>query len=217
MGVVVSQNYSTEDLNKIIEDLNNQKELAYSLVSEIDKANQFIKNQEAESVYLNAKFVYDQKALKYQRSFYLTLAVTFFLIIFYGTPDFSDAVKITAFILYKLTIFIVGGSLITYFLKLSNFYHLKSEQAYQTCLELQAFPSYVLGLDEKDKSNLRKELASHYFGKNISENMHDKLSNILQEQIKASTDALTSITELYKVSSSTLINNDKATNQSGER
>ncbi|WP_151716896.1 hypothetical protein [Acinetobacter sp. TUM15071] len=194
----IIESFFREELTHLLKEFENQKERAYALVEEIDKSNQFIKNQEAESVYLNAKDTFDDKSVKYQYLFYASLGITFILILFYGTPDFSDSVKIVAFILYKLAIFIVGGSLIAYFLKMSSFYHLKSEQAYQTYLELQAFPSYVLGLDEKDKLSLRKDLAPHYFGKEISENMHDKLSNVLQDQIKVGTELIRASTEMVK-------------------
>ncbi|UIZ98734.1 hypothetical protein [Acinetobacter johnsonii] len=212
----IIEGFFRDELTKLINDFKEQKRRAYELVAEIDKSNQFIKNQEAESVYLNAKDIFDDKAVKYQRLFYASLAITFCLILFYGTPDFSNNQKIVAFVLYKLAIFVVGGSLIAYFLKLSSFYHLKSEQAYQTYLELQAFPSYVLGLDEKDKLSLRKDLAPHYFGKNISETMHDRLSNVLQDQVKASTDAIKTATDLMKVPSKTPQSSTPSSSQHGE-
>lgn len=202
-------------------DIENIKGKAIEALVEIQETSQIIKNIHTSSVYHNAYESYSSDAKKNRNFFFISLALTFIFIVFHGMPDIANndplfTSKIVGFVLYKLAIFIIGGALITYFLKQSSFYHLKAEQAYQTHLELNAFPSYVSDLDKADIISLRKDLASHYFGKNISETMHDKLSSVLQDQIKASTEVMKSASDLYKASAQAN-SPDKPTNPRGDR
>lgn len=110
-------------------------------------------------------------------------------------PFNSDSLK---YLLYKLSILIVGITLTTYFLRLSNFYQLKQEQAKQTKLELEAFPDYVSGMESSLANELRQELALKYFGKEIDQNQNDKTSDLLQEQLKVGTEFIKASAEIMK-------------------
>lgn len=183
------------------EDIDKTKKKAQELLFNIQESYELIKNAQVGSVYIKAFNNYNKNYIHFRKLFYISIALTFSFIIFYGTPDFSSKEKLIGFLIYKVTIFILGGSLIAYFLKLSNFYHLKAEQAYQTHLEIDAFPSYVSGLNPNDILALRKDLAPLYFGKAIDDKFHSGMNNIIQDQVKASTDAIKVATDLIKVSS----------------
>jgi hypothetical protein len=110
-------------------------------------------------------------------------------------PFNSDTLK---FVIFKLTVLIVGVTLTTYFLRLSGFYQLKQEQAKQTKLELSAFPDFVSGMDPSVANNLRQELALKYFGKEIDKTMIEKNGVLFQEQIKAGTELIKASAEMVK-------------------
>ncbi|MCH7334672.1 hypothetical protein [Acinetobacter modestus] len=110
-------------------------------------------------------------------------------------PFNGDTLK---FVMFKLTVLIVGVTLTTYFLRLSGFYQLKQEQAKQTKLELSAFPDFVSGMDPSVANNLRQELALKYFGKEIDKTMIEKNGDLFQEQIKAGTELIKASVEMVK-------------------
>lgn len=110
-------------------------------------------------------------------------------------PFNGDTLK---FVMFKLTVLIVGVTLTTYFLRLSGFYQLKQEQAKQTKLELSAFPDFVSGMDPSVANNLRQELALKYFGKEIDKTMIEKNGDLFQEQIKAGTELIKASAEMVK-------------------
>ena len=53
-------------------------------------------------------------------------------------------------------------------------------------LELKALPAYMADLDPQDAINLRKDLASKYFGNTSDHSTINDLSNIVNEQLKTS-------------------------------
>ncbi|EXB25387.1 hypothetical protein J537_2756 [Acinetobacter baumannii 1437282] len=110
-------------------------------------------------------------------------------------PFNGDTLK---FVMFKLTVLIVGVTLTTYFLRLSGFYQLKQEQAKQTKLELSAFPDFVSGMDLSVANNLRQELALKYFGKEIDKTMIEKNGDLFQEQIKVGTELIKASAEMVK-------------------
>ena len=110
-------------------------------------------------------------------------------------PFNGDTLK---FVMFKLTVLIVGVTLTTYFLRLSGFYQLKQEQAKQTKLELSAFPDFVSGMDPSVANNLRQELALKYFGKEIDKTMIEKNGDLFQDQIKAGTELIKASAEMVK-------------------
>lgn len=123
-------------------------------------------------------------------------------------PFNGDTLK---YIIFKVSILLVGVTLATYFLKLTSFYQLRQEQSKQTKLELEAFPDFVSGMSKSVANNIREELALKYFGKDVDKTQLDKSSNLLQEQL------LTGI-ELVKVSAELmkLKNTPSEANKNGE-
>lgn len=119
------------------------------------------------------------------------------------------------YIIFKVAILLVGITLSTYFLKLTSFYQLRQEQAKQTKLELEAFPDFVSGMDKDVANNIREELALKYFGKDVDKTQIDKSGDLLQEQMKISTDLVKASVDMFKniktVNSKEEIDKSKAT------
>lgn len=105
---------------------------------------------------------------------------------------------------FKGSLVLTSITLITYFLKQSVKYQKMADQCKQTKLELEAFPSYVANLSNEDPlvADLRKELAMKYFGRDIDNKSNDETSNILQDQMKNTTEMVKAAMEVIKKSGS---------------
>lgn len=103
---------------------------------------------------------------------------------------------------FKGSLVLTSITLITYFLKQSVKYQKFADQCKQTKLELEAFPSYVANLSQEDPliTDLRKELAMKYFGRDVDNKSNDETSNILQDQMKNTTEMVKAAMELIKKS-----------------
>lgn len=105
---------------------------------------------------------------------------------------------------FKGSLVLTSITLITYFLKQSVKYQKMADQCKQTKLELEAFPSYVANLSNEDPlvADLRKELAMKYFGRDVDNKSNDETSNILQDQMKNTTEMVKAAMEVIKKSGS---------------
>lgn len=103
---------------------------------------------------------------------------------------------------FKGSLVLTSVTLITYFLKQSVKYQKMADQCKQTKLELEAFPSYVANLSNEDPlvADLRKELAMKYFGRDVDNKSNDETSNILQDQMKNTTEMVKAAMEVLKKS-----------------
>lgn len=103
---------------------------------------------------------------------------------------------------FKGSLVLTSITLITYFLKQSVKYQKMADQCKQTKLELEAFPSYVANLSNEDPlvADLRKELAMKYFGREVDNKSNDETSNILQDQMKNTTEMVKAAMEVIKKS-----------------
>jgi len=103
---------------------------------------------------------------------------------------------------FKGSLVLTSITLITYFLKQSVKYQKIADQCKQTKLELEAFPSYVANLSQEDPliADLRKELAMKYFGRDVDNKSNDETSNILQDQMKNTTEMVKAAMEVIKKS-----------------
>jgi hypothetical protein len=106
---------------------------------------------------------------------------------------------------FKGSLVLTSITLITYFLKQSVKYQKMADQCKQTKLELEAFPSYVANLSNEDPlvADLRKELAMKYFGRDVDNKSNDETSNILQDQMKNTTEMVKAAMEVLKKSGNT--------------
>lgn len=198
-------------VNLIYLDIKNDKELEQikkSLEKEVEEAKNEVKNiksavfavegGKAELIYSEASKKYLEKARQYEISFYLLLFAAG-CIAFISFRHFTyEHTNIVDFVLSKLMILTVVVTLGTIFLRKASHLRKLHDQAHQTSLELQAFPLFIRSLKEEDKDHLTKELALKYFGKELDQTQNDKIGDLIQDQMKASTEMVKASTEMVK-------------------
>lgn len=121
--------------------------------------------------------------------------------------------SVLKFVLFKISIIVVGITLTTYFLKLSVYYQNKYEQAKQTKLELLAFPDYISLVSKETAEELRKELALKYFGKELDKSHNEKIGNLVQEQMSSSIELVKATAEIIKSVNPVTKNSDSEKNK----
>lgn len=72
------------------------------------------------------------------------------------------------------------------------------DQAYQTHVEISAFPIHVRSLKEDDQHALVKELALKYFGKELDQTQNDKVGDLMKDQLAAGTELIKASAEMVK-------------------
>ncbi|WP_228129596.1 hypothetical protein [Acinetobacter dispersus] len=92
----------------------------------------------------------------------------------------------------------IAITLITLFLRRSSHAKKLQDQAYQTHVEISAFPIHIRSLKDEDKDELVKELALKYFGKKLDQSQNDKIGDLLQDHIRAGTDFVRASAEMVK-------------------
>lgn len=99
----------------------------------------------------------------------------------------------------KITLSLIGITLVTYFLKQSSHYQKLADQSYQTQVELQALPSFIANISNHESAELiRKELALKYFGKDVDGTPHKDLSNLITDQMKSTTELVKATASMIK-------------------
>ena len=102
------------------------------------------------------------------------------------------------FITIKVLILSITITLCTLFLRRASHAKKLHEQAYQTHVEINAFPIHVRSLKEEDKHELIKELALKYFGKELDQTQNDKIGDLMQNQVYSSTELIKASAEMLK-------------------
>lgn len=160
-------------------------------------------NDLTEDIYSKAVTKYQTLETDYRRYFYWGIALTFLLsiLIFTFKPCLMNILSLGEgedWVLWILkgSIIIIGITLTTYFLKQSAHYQKLADQNYQTQVELQAYPKFMESVPADEAASIRKELALKYFGKEIDKTQIDKIGDLIQDQMKASTDMVKASTEL---------------------
>ncbi|MBX7019614.1 DUF2207 domain-containing protein, partial [Providencia rettgeri] len=192
-------------IESIVNDLIGKSRRADEMLAKITSAEQEVKSKTTFQVYESADKRYKDMAFLYQGVFFIFCILFFTALCVFTFGDFFDLSThegMFKFIYFKITLLVILGVLITYFLKLAAFYRKKSEEAYQTQVELEAFPDFVADMDSNDILEIRKELVKCYFGKMNKNESLDKLSDDLDSKIKI-------LSELMLASSSTLKENKK--------
>lgn len=103
------------------------------------------------------------------------------------------------FWILKVSILLVGVTLVSYFLKQSSHYQHLSDQNYQTQVELQAYPSFMESIPSNEAASVRKELALKYFGRELDGSTHKDMSNLVSDQIKSTTEMVKATTDILKI------------------
>ncbi|TCB68651.1 hypothetical protein [Acinetobacter sp. ANC 4178] len=175
------------------------------LNSEINKfrrLNEVLKNAKTSHVYQKSErqsslafYIYLGLAL-----ITIVLTVLFSIFILEQKKYFKTILEIDNYDYWalKLTGIFISITLITFLIKQAVHYQKKKDQAQRIRLELDALPTYIFDLEEKDKKNIRKELIPKYFGNNSDLTTLNEIGNIVTEQLKTSSDVAKSSAEVIK-------------------
>lgn len=209
---------SLQNAKKII---NNQLQPAIDEVKEkvkdFESVRLALEQRETSLIYLDVHNKYKSEFLINNALFFLSL-FSGALLTLYSTnlssaylQSYSNYTKVTTvdqwFILItiKLLIITLTITLCTLFLRRSAHAKKLYEQAYQTHVEINAFPIHVRSLEKADKDELIKELAMKYFGKELDQTQNDKIGDLMQDQLAAGTELIKASAELVKAKGSSTL------------
>lgn len=196
---------SLKNANTIIE-----KELTAKIEEAKEKFKDFeslqiaLEQRETNKIYLDLYNKYDKEYDLNNRyfGFAFVTSIVFTLISILVTA-ISGPINWVVFISVKILILAVGITLCTLFLRRSAHAKKLKEQAYQTHVEINAFPIHVRSLKDEDKHELIKELALKYFGKELDQTQNDKIGDLMKDQLAAGTELIKASAELVKAKGST--------------
>ncbi|MDC4627872.1 hypothetical protein OHV62_17130, partial [Acinetobacter baumannii] len=158
-------------------------------------------NAKTEDIYNSAVDKYRDLEENYRSYFYWGIGIVLCLSVALLTlkqdlvPHLFSTIEFWA---VKVSILLVGITLISYFLKQSAHYQRLADQNYQTQVELQAYPSFMESIPTEEAASVRKELALKYFGREIDGAAHKDMSNLISDQMKSTTDMVKATTEAIK-------------------
>ncbi|WP_337081079.1 hypothetical protein [Acinetobacter pittii] len=158
-------------------------------------------NARTENIYDNAVNKYRDLEETYRSYFYWGLGVVLCLSVALLTlkqvlvPHLFSTIEFWA---VKVSLLLVGITLISYFLKQSAHYQRLADQNYQTQVELQAYPSFMESIPTEEAASVRKELALKYFGREIDGAAHKDMGNLVSDQMKSTTEMVKATTEAIK-------------------
>lgn len=133
-------------------------------------------------------------------SLIITICCTISSIAYTFNTPISD-INWAVFISVKLLILAVGVTLCTLFLRRSSHAKKLHEKAYQTHVEINAYPIFIKSLKEEDQQEITKELALRYFGNDIDQTQNDKIGDLMQDQLSAGTELIRASAEMVKAKS----------------
>ncbi|MFM9822771.1 hypothetical protein [Acinetobacter baumannii] len=158
-------------------------------------------NARTENIYDNAVNKYRGLEESYRTYFYWGLGVLLCLSVGLLTlkqelvPYLFSTIEFWA---VKVSLLLVGITLISYFLKQSAHYQRLADQNYQTQVELQAYPSFMESIPTEEAASVRKELALKYFGREVDGAAHKDMGNLVSDQMKSTTEMVKATTEAIK-------------------
>lgn len=158
-------------------------------------------NARTENIYNNAVTKYRGLEESYRSYFYWGIGILLCLSVGLLTlkqdlvPYLFSTIEFWA---VKVSLLLVGITLISYFLKQSAHYQRLADQNYQTQVELQAYPSFMESIPSEEAASVRKELALKYFGREIDGTAHKEMSNLISDQMKSTTEMVKATTEAIK-------------------
>lgn len=166
-----------------------------------------LEHRETNKIYLD---LYEKYHLEYfyNNLFFIVTIITAMILTLFTTTEISNASQFAdyktnrnfwiMFITTKVLIATVALTFCTLFLRRSSHAKKLKEQAYQTHVEINAFPIHVRSLEKADKDELIKELALKYFGKELDQTQNDKIGDLMQDQLSAGTELIKASAELVK-------------------
>lgn len=170
-------------------------------LSNFRRLRNLVDNARTEGIYNNAVIKYRNLEENYRSYFYWGLAIVLCLSVGLLTlkhelvPYLFSTIEFWA---VKVSLLLVGITLISYFLKQSAHYQRLADQNYQTQVELQAYPSFMESIPTEEAASVRKELALKYFGREVDGTAHKDMSNLISDQMKSTTEMVKATTEAIK-------------------
>lgn len=156
-----------------------------------------------ENIYNKAVERYRDLENQYRNYFYTGIGVILFLaialLVFKQFLLLYFSLNTIEFWVLKISILLVGVTLVSYFLKQSSHYQHLADQNYQTQVELQAYPSFMESIPSNEAASVRKELALKYFGRELDGSTHKDMSNLVSDQIKSTTEMVKATTDILKI------------------
>lgn len=173
-----------------------------SKVDKVDAAILAIEQHETDKIYLGLSQKYQWEYFRNNFYFFITLIIVGCVSWNYSASleqisNFTNGVLI-AFIAFKILLISIAITLITLFLRRSSHAKKLQDQAFQTHVEISAFPIHVRSLKEDDQHSLVKELAMKYFGKELDHSQTDKAGDLMAEQVRISTEMVKASAEMVK-------------------
>lgn len=187
-----------ENIARSVQELNSKVLEVDDRLKDLDVARMAVLGQKTEEIYSAASTNYLDAARNYEVIFYLLLLGSFlFTIISLSVNPYTDLNKIN-FILTKVITITLVITLGTLFLRKAAHLRKLHEQANQTSLELQALPLYLRNISTEHHSEIYKELATKYFGKELDQTQNDKVGDLMKDQLAAGTELIKASAELVK-------------------
>lgn len=188
-------NYSKKELNQKIDYLDEN-------IKNVNELKEQIKNQDTHNIYDSAANENQARADNSRMAFIIIIIFSIVMVWFCSVTKTYFGLKQYDYWFFKGTLVLTSVTLITYFLKQSVKYQKIADQCRQTKMELEAFPSFVASFTTEDPQiiEIRKELALKYFGRELDNKTNDETSNILQDQMKNTTEMVKAAMEVLKKS-----------------
>lgn len=194
-------NYRTQielrvESDGIIEKLNNEIKESKSILNKLN-------SEKTEKIYSGASARYLKFARIYDGFSYsiLIAILSIGIYIFINYP--VNNTNLLDFFLPKLLILTTLVTLATIFLRKASHLRKLHDQTNQTSLELQALPLYLRNVNESDHSEIYKNLADKYFGKELDQTQNDKIGDLMQDQITSGTELIRASAEMLKAKNGT--------------
>ncbi|WHA55249.1 hypothetical protein [Acinetobacter pittii] len=214
---VTSENSKIEKLYynvvEILEKINNELNTSYSKnvvnkkidyldesIKNVNELKEQIKNKDTHDIYEAAAHENQVRADNSRIVFIFLIIFSIVMVWFCSVTKTYFGLKEYDYWFFKGTLILTSVTLITYFLKQSVKYQKIADQCRQTKMELEAFPSFVASFTTEDPQiiEIRKELALKYFGRELDNKTNDETSNILQDQMKNTTEMVKAAMEVLK-------------------
>lgn len=203
--LIIGENFITNfitEKNKfnqiVVEEIRDMLEEAEKELKDFKVLKNILKNLKTEDYYSSESKRYKKIHFVYMGLFLATLIGAL------GISAYSICAKPIYFLdtfdywFLKISFILVVITLVSYFIKQSSHHQSLADQANQTRLEIQAFPTFVTGIEKADEVAIRKELALKYFGREVDKTAHKDMSNLVSDQMKNTTEMVKAVTEVIK-------------------
>ena len=146
-----------QQANDLIEELKNQVQKATQSAKNVESAKLAIEANETDKIYLSLSDKYEEEYednnKNFRNSLIITVACTVLSIAYtFNTP--IGQINWPVFISTKILILAVGLTLCTLFLRRSAHAKKMHEKAYQTHVEINAYPIFIKSLKEEDQQEI---------------------------------------------------------------